>query len=72
MPCRAQYPTEEVLLGARVARILHFERQPICTFKLDGNKKYVRVGKEKFIEIAELNDIIQYKSEILNEVKKYL
>ena len=47
-------------------------RQPICTFKLDGNKKYVRVGKEKFIEIAELNDIIQYKSEILNEVKKYL
>ena len=47
-------------------------RQPICTFKLDGNKKSMRVGKEKFIEITELNDIIEYKSEILNEVKKYL
>ena len=47
-------------------------RQPICTFRLDGNKKTMRVGKEKFIEIAELNDIIEYKSEILNEVKKYL
>ena len=47
-------------------------RQPICTFKLDGNKNSMRVGKEKFIEIAELNDIIEYKSEILNEVKKYL
>ena len=47
-------------------------RQPICTFRLDGNKKTMRVGKDKFIEIAELNDIIEYKVEILNEVKKYL
>jgi len=32
----------------------------------------MRVGKDKFIEIAELNDIIEYKVEILIEVKKYL
>lgn len=47
-------------------------RQPICTFKLDGTKKQMRVGKEKFIEIQSLDDIIEFKTEILLEVKKYL
>tara|TARA_B100000780_G_scaffold202145_1_gene143397 strand:+ start:141 stop:1163 length:1023 start_codon:yes stop_codon:yes gene_type:complete len=47
-------------------------RQPICTFKLDGNKKYMRVGKELFIELMSIDDIINHKSDIINEVKKYL
>lgn len=46
--------------------------KPICTFKFSIKKKQMKVGKEKWIEINELDDIIKYKSEIINEVKRYL
>lgn len=44
-------------------------RQPVCSFKLDGTKKKIRVGKGDYIEISSLDDIISFKSEIVSEFK---
>ncbi len=45
------------------------QRMPICTFQFSKSKKKMAIGKDNWFEIESVDEIVLYKSQILNATK---